>query len=126
MGRVQKFSPSTRDSPTRQARWPVGPTRGPKRAGPRAVSLNKKNSTCIFFQYPSLTHTLRRDTSHTLRLRLFFSTLLCAHFSSTHGVLVPFQLRSVLVPLQGCLCCDNFLVWDIIQSTKFEMKKIKI
>jgi len=37
MGRATNFSPSAHDSPARQARWPVGPARGPKRASPRAV-----------------------------------------------------------------------------------------
>jgi len=37
MGRVKKFSPPTRDSPARQARWPVGPTRGSKRARSRII-----------------------------------------------------------------------------------------
>jgi len=40
MGRVKKFNPPTPYSPARQARWPVGPTRGPKRASPRPVPVN--------------------------------------------------------------------------------------
>jgi len=38
-GRVKKFNPPTPYSPVRQARWPVEPTRGLKRASPRPVQL---------------------------------------------------------------------------------------
>jgi len=37
MGQATNFSPSAHVSPARQARWPVGPARGPKRASPRPV-----------------------------------------------------------------------------------------
>jgi len=37
MGRATNFSPPAHDSLARQARWPVEPARGPKRASPRAV-----------------------------------------------------------------------------------------
>jgi len=40
MGRVKKFNSPTLYSPARQARWPDGPTRGPKRASPRPVPVN--------------------------------------------------------------------------------------
>ena len=65
MGRVKKFSPPTRDSPACQARWSVGPTRGPKRANPWPVSFTKTNSTCTIFLI-SLPHRLCAQTPHTL------------------------------------------------------------